>query len=328
MIDFILNNHHDMKNVVLKQRTHAESEAFPFAAPETGAPLDYGVIEDVVRDLYIRALQELPPDVLEALERAHDRESHPTARTILQTILRSVALSQENKLLICQDTGLPIFQVTVGGRFPFDGHRLKGALSEGARRATQEFPFRGSSMHPLTRENPQTSVGPGLPVVLWEFLPEADYLEILLVPKGSGSENMSGMALFTPADGLEALKKFVVDRVVLAGGKPCPPGILGVGIGGSFESVGILAKKAVCRPLGIRNADPLFAALEEELEEAVNRTGIGPMGLGGDTTVLGVNVEWSYTHITQNPIAVNYQCWAARRARARIWPDGRVEQGF
>jgi tartrate/fumarate subfamily iron-sulfur-dependent hydro-lyase alpha chain len=290
--------------------------------------LDYGLIENVVRDLYIRALKEMPPDILSALQRACEKETNPTARTILQTILRSIAVSKEKEMLICQDTGLPIFLLTVGNRFPLDGYRLKEALSEGARRATQEHPFRGSSLHPLTRENPQTSVGYGLPVIHWDFIPDADSLEILIVPKGSGSENMSAVGMFTPSDGIGALKKFVLDQVVQSGGSPCPPGIIGVGIGGSFDSVGFLAKKAVCRPLGTRNDDPQFAALEEELEGAVNSTGIGPMGLGGDTTALGVHIEWSYTHITQNPVAVNYQCWAARRARARIWPDGRVEQGF
>jgi tartrate/fumarate subfamily iron-sulfur-dependent hydro-lyase alpha chain len=291
-------------------------------------PFDYRLIEELARELYLRALQEIPPDVLAALERACARESNATARTILQTILRSVAVSKEWKMLVCQDTGLPVYLLTVGERFPFNGCRLKEALSAGARRATQEHPFRGSSTHPLTRENPQTSVGYGLPVIDWEFVPDADYLDILMVPKGSGSENMSGTAMFTPSDGIEALKKFVIDKVVHSGGNPCPPGIIGVGIGGSFDSVGFLAKKAICRPLGTRNGDPLFAEMEEELEQAINSSGIGPMGLGGDTTALGVHIEWSYTHITQNPIAVNYQCWAARRARARVWPDGRVERGF
>jgi len=292
------------------------------------ATLDYGLIEQVARDLYIRALKELPSDVLGALRRAHEKESNPTARTILQTILRSIETSQENGLIICQDTGLPVYVITVGDRFPLDGYRLRQALTEGAKRATLEHPFRGSSAHPLTRENPQTSVGYGLPVIHWDFVPEADYLDILMVPKGSGSENMSSMQMFTPADGVAALKKFVIDKVVHSGGNPCPPGIIGVGIGGTFDSVGVLAKKAICRPLGTRNSDPAFAEMEEELEEAINSSGIGPMGLGGDTTTLGVHIEWSYTHITQNPVAVNTQCWAARRARARIWLDGRVEHGI
>jgi fumarate hydratase subunit alpha len=293
---------------------------------DMSSSIDYGLIEQVARDLYVRALSELPSDVLAGLRRALENESDPTACTILETILRSVETSRQNRMLICQDTGLPVYLVSVGERFPLSGCRLRQALSDGAKRATLEHPFRGSSTHPLSRENPQTSVGDGLPVIHWDFVPDADYLDILMVPKGSGSENMSGLRMFTPADGVAALKKFVIDTVVNAGGNPCPPGIVGVGIGGTFDSVGVLAKKAICRPLGTRNSDPAFAALEEELNEAINSSGVGPMGLGGDTTVLGVHIEWSYTHITQNPVAVNYQCWAARRARARIWPDGRVEQ--
>ncbi|MBN2215989.1 MAG: fumarate hydratase [Pirellulales bacterium] len=291
------------------------------------AHIDYGLIEQVAADLYVRALKEMPPDVLDGLRRAREKESNPTARTILDTILKNIETSRDRKMILCQDTGLPVYLLNVGERFPFDGYRLKQALADGAKRATLSHPFRGSSTHPLTRENPQTSVGQGLPVIHWDFVPDADYLDILMVPKGSGSENMSGLRMFTPADGIAAVKKFVIDQVVQSGGNPCPPGIVGVGIGGTFDSVGVLAKKAICRPLGSRNADPQFAALEEELEKAINASGIGPMGLGGDTTTLGVHIEWSYTHITQNPVAVNYQCWAARRARARIWPDGRVEHG-
>jgi fumarate hydratase subunit alpha/L(+)-tartrate dehydratase alpha subunit len=294
---------------------------------EGKATVDCRVIEEVARTLYVRALTQMPPDVTEAIRQAHQRESDRTARTVLATILENIRISEEHGMLTCQDTGLPVFLLTVGDRFPMEGSRLKQALSDGARRATVEHPFRGSSTHPLTRLNPQTSVGDGLPVVHWEFKPDADGLEILLVPKGSGSENMSGVSMFTPGDGIAAVKRFVIDTVVGAGGNSCPPGVIGVGIGGSFDSVGVLAKKAICRPVGSRNPDGEFARLEEELEKAINASGIGPMGLGGDTTVLAVHVEWSYTHITQNPVAVNTQCWAARRARARVWPDGRVEYG-
>jgi len=231
-------------------------------------------------------------------------------------------------MLICQDTGLPLFIVTIGSGFPVDGVEIKKALSLGAKGATQEYPFRGSSLHPITRENPQTSIGEGLPIIYWDFDGEADYLDILMIPKGSGSENMSAMKMFTPAEGLGAIKKFVVDTVAGSGGNPCPPGIIGVGIGGSADTVSMLAKKAIVRPVGSRNPDPLFAELEEELENAINELGSGPMGLGGRVTTLAVHIEWAYTHITQNPVAVNSQCWAARRARAKLWADGTVEYGF
>ena len=288
----------------------------------------YRVVEDTAKELYIRALKILPPDVREAIKRAYAKEDNTTARAIFETIFRNIEIADTQSMLICQDTGLPIYIVTIGSKIRIDGSKIKAALNEGARRATIEHPFRGSSTHPITRENPQTSVGEGLPVIYWDFDMNADYLDILMIPKGSGSEMMSTMKMFTPAEGLQAIKKFVLDSVVAAGANPCPPGVIGVGIGGTADLVMVLAKKALARPVGSRNPDPLFAKLEEELEEAINSTGIGPMGLGGINTTLAVHIEWAYTHITQNPVAVNIQCWPARRARARIWKDGRVEYSF
>ena len=288
----------------------------------------YQLVEDVARELYIRALKNLPPDVREALGKAYERETNDTAKGIFKTILENIKVAKEEDLLICQDTGLPIYFVTMGSKFPVDGARVARALKKGAERATLEHPFRGSSTHALTRVNPQTSVGDGLPVIHWEFNEEASHLELLMVPKGSGSENMSAMKMFIPADGVKALKKYVLDRVIESGSKPCPPGIIGVGIGGTADLVSMLAKKAIARPVGSANPDPQLARMEQELLKAINATGIGPMGLGGDTTTLAVHIESAYTHITQNPIAINTQCWPARRARAKIYPDGNVEYGF
>lgn len=289
---------------------------------------DYTLVEDVAKELYIRALKILPPDVKEALQRAYKKETNPTAKTILETILKSIELSDTKDMILCQDTGLPIFIVKISSGFAVDGARIKTALAEGAKRATLEYPFRGSSLHPVNRENPQTSIGKGLPIIYWDFDEKADYLDILMMPKGSGSENMSAMKMFIPADGIKAVKKFIIDTVVESGSNPCPPGIIGVGIGGTSDLVTALAKKAIARPIGSRNPDPLFAEMEVELEDAINSLGSGPMGLGGDTSTLAVHIEWAYTHITQNPVAVNTQCWAARRARAKIWADGKVEYGF
>ncbi len=289
---------------------------------------DYTVVEEVAKALYIRALCDLPPDVRAALKHACERETKPTAKEAFRAMLAAVELADQKRTLLCQDTGLPIYLVKLGSRFPWDGAQIKERLREGARRATQEFPFRGSSTHPLTRVNPQTSVGPGLPVLYFDFEKDAEQLDILMIPKGSGSENMSAMRMLIPADGVGALKKFVLDTVIESGGNPCPPGIIGVGIGGTADLVMRLAKEAIARPVGQRNSDPEIARMEEELEEAINATGIGPMGLGGDTTTLGVHIEMAYTHITQNPVAVNSQCWPARRARAKIHPDGRVEHGY
>lgn len=291
-------------------------------------PFSYQMVEDVARELYIRALKILPSDVKEALKKAAARETNSTAKTIFETIFKNIEVADSRDMLICQDTGLPVYMVKIGSRFPVDGAKIKEALAQGAKRATLEHPFRGSSTHPVTRQNPQTSIGQGLPVIHWDFEAEADFLDILIMPKGSGSENMSALKMFIPADGIGAVKKFIIDTVVASGANPCPPGIIGVGIGGTADLVMTLAKKALIRPVGSRNPDPFFARMEEELEEAINSTGIGPMGLGGVNTTLAVHIEWAYTHITQNPVAVNTQCWPARRARARIWGDGRVEYGF
>ena len=291
-------------------------------------PFDYKIVEESAKELYIRALKILPPDVREALKKASAKETQPTAKEIFQTILRNVEVSDQKDMLICQDTGLPIYLVKVGSQFPFDGAKVSAALKEGAKRATLEHPFRGSSTHPVTRVNPQTSVGEGLPIIYWDFVADSDCLDILMVPKGSGSENMSAMKMFIPADGVAAIKKFVVDTVLQSGSNPCPPGIIGVGIGGTADLVAKLAKEAIARPVGSHNHDPLFAKMEDELYEAINSLGIGPMGLGGAVTTLAVHIEWAHTHITQNPVAVNTQCWPARRARGKIYANGKVEYGF
>lgn len=288
----------------------------------------YQLVEDTAKELYIRALKILPPDVREALKKALDRETNPTGKEILKTILRNVEVADQQNVLICQDTGLPIYMVKIGSKFSVDGARVAAALKEGAKRATWEYPFRGSSTHPVTRVNPQTSVGEGLPIIYWDFVPENDFLEILMIPKGSGSENMSAMKMFIPADGVAVIKKFVVDTVLQSGSNPCPPGVIGVGIGGTADLVSKLAKEAIARPVGSRNHDPFFAQMEDELYEAINSLGFGPMGLGGSVSTLAVHIEWAHTHITQNPVAVNTQCWPARRARAKIYPDGKVEYGF
>ena len=290
--------------------------------------MDYRIVEEAAKELYIRALCDLPPDVRKALENAYEKESNPTAREIFKAIFKAVEIADRQKTLICQDTGLPIYMVKIGADYAWNGYRIKTSLYEGAKRATLEFQFRGSSTHPLTRVNPQTSVGEGLPVTYWDYVPDSECLDILMAPKGSGSENMSAMQMFYPAHGVSALKKFVIDTVFRSGANPFPPGVIGVGIGGTADLVMRLAKEAIVRPVGERHHDPQVAEMELELEEAINATGRGPMGLGGDISTLAVHIETAYTHITQNPVAVNTQCWPARRARAKIYPDGRVEYGY
>jgi tartrate/fumarate subfamily iron-sulfur-dependent hydro-lyase alpha chain len=288
----------------------------------------YDLVEKVCADLYVESLKEIPPDVVEAIQRASRNETKEVARRIFSHYLQSIELGRTKNMIVCQDTGIPIYWVGIGGRLRLDGARLTEAITRGTERATREHSLRSSIVSPLTRENRQTSTGEGVPIIHYDFVADSDVLNILFMPKGSGSENMSFMKMLVPADGVKGIKRFVLEQVVGAGAKPCPPTIVGVGIGGSSDLCMTLAKKATMRPLGTRNPDPQLAALEEELCEAINQTGIGPQGLGGATTALAVQIESAWTHITCNPVAVNLQCWRAERRRAKLWPDGRVEKGF
>jgi fumarate hydratase subunit alpha/L(+)-tartrate dehydratase alpha subunit len=241
-------------------------------------------------------------------------------------MVRNIAVAEANDNLLCQDTGIPIYNVWIGRGVEVDGLALKEAIRSGCARATREHPLRSSVVHPLTRKNEHTSTGRGIPVINVDFSDE-EALVLEMIPKGSGSENNSWLRMAVPAEGVDAVKTFVVDCVLDAGGKTCPPTIVGVGIGGTADLCVHLAKVAATRPLGSRCADPEGAKLEPELTAAVNALGVGPQGLGGDSTSFAVHVETAATHITMNPVAVNMQCHSARRARATIRASG-VEYGF
>ena len=288
----------------------------------------YTLVENVCRDLYIESLKEIPPDVVDAIRKAAATETLEVAKRIFSHYIKSIELGRDENMIVCQDTGIPIYWVEIGGNLRLDGARLTQAITRGTERATTEHPLRSSIVSPLKRENRQTSTGEGIPVIHYHFTPDSDILDILFMPKGSGSENMSSMKMLVPADGVNGIKRFVLEQVVGAGAKPCPPTIVGIGIGGSSDLCMSLAKKATTRPLGSHNPDPQVAALETELFEAINETGIGPQGLGGKTTALAVHIESAWTHITCNPVAVNMQCWRAERRRAKVWADGKVEMGF
>ena len=282
-------------------------------------------VEDAAAYLYVWALKDIPQDLRDGLAAAREKESSVTGQRVLDTILRNVEVADETKKLVCQDTGIAVYYCRVGEHFPLHPARIYEALYDGTARATEEHPLRSNTVHTLTRENTGPNVGYRVPIVHWDFVPDWDGLDVKCVPKGSGSENMSFLKMCVPAEGIAGIKRFVLDAIVGAGGKPCPPGIVGVGIGGSADYAMHLAKEAIARPVGTRNPDPEVAALEDELTDLLNETGIGPMGLGGDVTVLHCHVEHADTHMTLNPVAVNYQCWAARRATAHISADGAVE---
>lgn len=289
--------------------------------------LDSGAVEEAAKELYIRALKQLPPDVKEGIDRLAATDTSPVARQVLQTMRTNIHVAEETDNLLCQDTGIPIYNVTIGRNVEFDGFELKAAIRKGCERATREHPLRSSVVHPLTRKNNHTSCGIEVPVIHIDFSGDADTASIEMVPKGSGSENNSFLKMAVPAEGIDAIKTFVVDCVLAAGGKTCPPTIVGVGLGGTSDLSVALAKRAATRPLGTRCDDPEGAALEEALSAAVNQLGVGPQGLGGDSTAFAVHIELAATHITMNPIAVNMQCHSARRARAVFSSDG-LSYGF
>jgi fumarate hydratase subunit alpha len=288
--------------------------------------VDLRQVEEAAKELYIRALKRLPPDVKQGLDALAMRESEAGAKRMLGTMIRNIAVAEATDNLLCQDTGIPIYNLWIGRGVEVDGAALKDAIRRGCERATREYPLRSSVVHPLTRVNQHTSTGRGIPVIHVDFS-EDEALVLEMIPKGSGSENNSWLRMAVPAEGVDAVKTFVVDCVLEAGGKTCPPTIVGVGIGGTADLCVHLAKVAATRPLGTRCADPEGAKLEPELSEAVNALGVGPQGLGGDATSFAVHIETAATHITMNPVAVNMQCHSARRARATFRPSG-VEYGF
>ncbi len=292
------------------------------------AEIDYGAVRRAAGELYVRALKLIPPDVIAALEQAAARETRAGAKDILSTILKNIRVAESRNLMVCQDTGIPIYKVRIGTGLAVDGVRLEAAIRDGCADACLSHPFRSSICHPLSREVRPDSTGAHVPIVDFSFVRGLDGVEIRMMPKGSGSENMTWMKMLLPADGVKGIKKFVLDCVLQAGGQGCTPSLIGVGIGGTAELCVKLAKDALFRPIGLANPDARIAALERELLEAINRSGIGPMGLGGDTTSLAVHIEAADTHITMNPVAVNSQCWRSERASVRLHTDGRTEFGY
>lgn len=284
----------------------------------------YETLEIVARDLYVKALQDIPADVRSGLSRGLEvekKEGNATAFRILSTILDNIRVADDKKTLVCQDTGLPVFRVTIGNHLSLDVPRFRESLRRGCERATAERPLRSNTVHPLTRKHTGTNTGQGIPIIKFSFVSDSDQIQIQMAPKGSGSENMSFLKMLNPSEGVSGVKKFVLQCIFESGARPCPPMIVGVGIGGTSDLAMNLAKEAsTFRQIGSRNSDPEVARMEEELLDAINQTGLGPQGLGGATTAMAVNIEWAHTHISQNPVAVNIQCW--RGERAEVVMDG------
>lgn len=281
------------------------------------------IAEKVAFNLIKQAVIYLPDDVKQALRNAYAKETSEAGKTQLKAILDNIQFAEKYQAPMCQDTGTIIFYIKAGAKAK-DLDKIKEALMKATRRATVEVPIRPNAVNPFTQKNSGDNTGKLIPWTNWKVVPGED-IEITVLPKGGGSENVCVMGMLVPGEGINGLKKFVVDAVLKAGAKPCPPNILGVGIGGGADIAMKIAKKALLRPLNVSNPDPEIAKLEKEILEAVNMTGIGPMGLGGKTTVLGVNIDYAYRHPASYPAAVAFNCWAARRATARISADGTVE---
>lgn len=270
------------------------------------------IIEETVYQLYKKAVIELNEDVIKSLENALKNEEDDLARLNIENILKNIKLARENQIPMCQDTGLGIIFVKLGN---VKVENLKTAIRNGVKKASSEIPLRPNIVDPLTRENSGNNLGDKIPYINIE-LTNTDYLEITVLPKGFGSENNNKLKMALPAEGEEGIKDFVVESVLQAGGKPCPPMIVGVGIGGTSDLAMKLAKEAMLDEIGKPNKDSKLAKMEKEILNEINQNGKGPMGLGGKTTALDVKIKTAATHTAGLPIGVCIQCWAHRHATA------------
>ena len=272
-------------------------------------------IADAVARLCVEANRELPADLAEKIAAASQCESSPLGRSVLCDLCENMQAARRLSLPVCQDTGIAVIFAEVGQEVHLTGGSFEEAVNEGVRRGYTEGLLRCSvAADPIRRGN----TGDNTPAVLHTRIVPGDRVSLTVAPKGFGSENMSRLRMMTPAATEDDIVAFVAETVREAGGNPCPPVVLGVGIGGDFEQCALLAKQALCRPVSERNPDPYYAALEARMLEAVNALGVGPQGFGGDTTALAVNIEWAPTHIAGLPVSVNVGCHVTRHKNVTI----------
>jgi fumarate hydratase subunit alpha len=273
-------------------------------------------IRDTVKKLCIDSNIDLPEDVRKAIKQAVGREESPLGKEILQDILRNEEIARTDVVPICQDTGFAVFFVELGQDVSIVGGDFTEAVNEGVRQGYTEGYLRKSIVDdPFYRRK---NTGDNTPAIIHTFIVPGDKMRITIAPKGGGSENMSALAMLKPSDGVEGIKKFVVDTVNKAGSNPCPPVIVGVGIGGTIEQTALIAKQALLKEVGERHPDPAVAKVEDELLEEINQLGIGPQGFGGRITALDVHIQTFPAHIASMPVAVNMQCHVARHREAEI----------
>ena len=265
-------------------------------------------IRDNVARICIEASYDLSEDVCNAFDRAQETETAPAAKEVIGLLKENARIAREDRIPICQDTGIAVFFVEIGQDLRIKNGLLTDAINEGVRKGYKEGYLRKSVVDPLTRKN----TGDNTPAIIYTEVVPGDKLKISFMPKGAGSENMSVIRMLRPTEGIEGIKEFVLECVRQAGANPCPPIVVGVGIGGTFEKAALMAKKSLLRYIGSPNPKLELASLEEELLKAVNRTGIGPEGLGGKVTAMAVHIESHPCHIASLPVAVNINCHAAR----------------
>jgi len=276
--------------------------------------IDVKLMTEKVRDLCMKANTDLGEDVLQAFDRAMVQEESSLGIEILKELKENARIAKEEGVPLCQDTGFAVVFVELGQDVHLIGGNLNEAIEEGVRQGYRDGYLRKSICHPFTRAN----TGDNTPAIIHTEVVPGDKIRVIVAPKGGGSENMSRVVMLTPSDGIEGIKRYVVQRVRESGSNPCPPTIVGVGIGGTFERAALLAKKSLLRPLGSKNPDPELDRLESEILTEINRLGIGPQGLGGRTTSLAVHILLMPCHIASFPLAVNIQCHAQRHKETEI----------
>ncbi len=281
-----------------------------------------GDLEDGLVEAIRMAVTRVTPETEGTLRCSVDEEEEEGPKVQLNAILENIKVGKDGSVPICQDTGTITFFVEVGSDHPGLGDIRENILNA-VRRASEEVPLRPNAVHPIDHSNSGDNTGRFVPPIHWEIV-DGDGLKITVMPKGGGSENMSKLVMMTPGKGLKGVKEIVIDQVAKMEGKPCPPTVVGVGIGGGADVAMELAKKALMRPVGTRHPEKEIAEMEEELLEKVNRLGIGPMGVGGKTTVMDVKIEYAHRHPASFPVAVIPQCWANRQATLEL-VDGKLE---
>ena len=284
--------------------------------------IEANTIKTVTAQLYDRSLRGIPEDTKAALQKATHAERNDTAQHTLRLMLKSADEAERKNHFVCSDAGIPVFFVRVGAQAQFAGS-VRQAIVDGFDELVGSIqpPLLPHVTNPLTLERGYK--GKGMPIVTFDLVDDCDFVDITCSPKALGSGRWAALEIFSFPD-LQTIEKFVMETVIKAGSQPCPPVVIGVGIGGTFDYAAKMAKEATLRPIGTKSDEPIVAAMEQRLVEAVNRTGFGPMGTGGDSTAMAVHVNYAAGH-GFTPVAVAFNCWINRRTRARLYNDGRVE---